>query len=300
MTAHHDLDRQLNAFLLDGPTSLPDSSFDAVRDRTEQTRQRVVLGPWRVPTLNKLIPIGLGAAALVVALLLGSRFIGSSSPNVGGPGVDPTPTPTQAAPVAEPSSAPEGGLPEGPYVLSAPGGSGPQITLTIPAPGWDGDPTGGTLVKNDQSDPPDGAALIGPFIGEFHVYGDPCQWSTTMPETPATTVDEFVAAMTAQASRDASAPVDITVDGHAGKSVTLHVPDDAVFSECDQGYFGSWGSGGESTPARYHQGPGQIDELWILDMNGELIVLDAMYGAETPAEHVDELRAILGSMKFGK
>ena len=56
MTAHHDLDRQLNAFLLDGPTSLPDSSFDAVRDRTEQTRQRVVLGPWRVPTLNKLVP----------------------------------------------------------------------------------------------------------------------------------------------------------------------------------------------------------------------------------------------------
>ena len=47
MTEQHDLDRQLNAFLLNGPTSLPDSSFDAVRDRTEQTRQRVVLGPWR-------------------------------------------------------------------------------------------------------------------------------------------------------------------------------------------------------------------------------------------------------------
>ena len=85
MTEHHDLDRQLNAFLLDGPTSLPDSSFDAVRDRTEQTRQRVVLGPWRVPTLNKLVPIGLGAAALVAVLFLGSRFIGSPSSNVGGP-----------------------------------------------------------------------------------------------------------------------------------------------------------------------------------------------------------------------
>ena len=102
MTEHHDLDRQLNAFLLDGPTSLPDSSFDAVRDRTEQTRQRVVLGPWRVPTLNKLVPIGLGAAALVVALLLGSRFIGSPSSNVGGPASEP---PASAAPSEAPASA---------------------------------------------------------------------------------------------------------------------------------------------------------------------------------------------------
>ena len=102
MTAHHDLDRQLNAFLLDGPTSLPDASFDAVRDRTEQTRQRVVLGPWRVPTLNKLIPVGLGAAALVVALLLGSRFIGSPSSNVGGPASQP---PASAAPSEAPASA---------------------------------------------------------------------------------------------------------------------------------------------------------------------------------------------------
>jgi hypothetical protein len=109
MTEHHDLDRQLNAFLLDGPTSLPDSSFDAVRDRTEQTRQRVVLGPWRVPTLNKLVPIGLGTAALVVALLLGSRFIGSPSSNVGGPASQPpaSAAPTAAAASIEPTTSPE-------------------------------------------------------------------------------------------------------------------------------------------------------------------------------------------------
>lgn len=32
-----------------------------------------------------------------------------------------------------------------------------------------------------------------------------------------------MAAQAAQASRDASAPVDITVDGHAGKSIILYV-----------------------------------------------------------------------------
>jgi hypothetical protein len=63
-----------------------------------------------------------------------------------------------------------------------------------------------------------------------------------------------VAALSAQASRDASAPVDISLDGYAGKSITLHVPDDADFAACDDGLFGSWGTRGED-PSRYAQGP---------------------------------------------
>ena len=102
------------------------------------------------------------------------------------------------------------------------------------------------------------------FGGDLYVYGDPCHWASTTPDTPATTVDELVAALAAQASRDASAPVDITVDGYAGKSITLHVPDDAVFSDCDRDTFGSWTVSLDSAPGldpyRYHQGPGQIDE----------------------------------------
>ena len=85
MTAHNDLDRQLNDFLRDGPDELPYQSFDAVRDRTEQTGQRVVLGPWRVPEMNKFLAIGLGAAAVVVAVFVGAQFFGSPS-GVGGPG----------------------------------------------------------------------------------------------------------------------------------------------------------------------------------------------------------------------
>jgi hypothetical protein len=109
MTAHDDLDRQLDAFLLDGPTRLPDSSFDAVRDRTEQTRQRVFIGPWRVSTLNKLVPIGLGAAAVIGVLFLGSQFIGSPSSNVGGPASQrpASATPTAAAASVEPTTRPE-------------------------------------------------------------------------------------------------------------------------------------------------------------------------------------------------
>ena len=173
-----------------------------------------------------------------------------------------------------------------------------RTTVTIPAPDWYGEPGDGILIKNDNSAAPDGAGMI-TFFGDLYVYGDPCDWSTTRPEEPATTVEELVDALAAQASRDASEPVDITVDGYSGKGITLHVPDDAVFSDCDQGLFGSWGVPGDDvTPFRYHQDPGQIDEVWIVDVNGELAVIDWAHYAGTPAEHVEELRAIVDSITF--
>ena len=125
-----------------------------------------------------------------------------------------------------------------------------------------------------------------------------------MPETTATTVDEIVAALASQATRNASEPVDITLNGHAGKSITLHVPDDAAhtpggFTDCDQGQFCTFGRAPTDCQMWNAQGPGAIDELWIVDVDGEIFLLTGAYYAQTPAEHVDELRAILGSTTFG-
>jgi hypothetical protein len=105
MTAHHDLDRQLTDFLRDGPAELPYQSFDAVRDRTEQTGQRVVIGPWRLPTMNRMLAVGLGAAAVVViGLLLGAQLLGEPT-GLGGPG-EPTPT-LEPTPIPTPTATPE-------------------------------------------------------------------------------------------------------------------------------------------------------------------------------------------------
>ena len=108
MNAHSDLDRQLNDFLREGPDELPYQSFDAVRDRTEQTGQRVVIGPWRFPEMNKIVTIGLGAAAVVVAVFVGAQFFGSPSGGLGGAPeasvAEPTPTP-------EPSPSPSASAP---------------------------------------------------------------------------------------------------------------------------------------------------------------------------------------------
>ncbi len=107
MTAHNDLDRQLTDFLRDGPDELPYESFDAVRDRTEQTGQRVVIGPWRIPEMNRIVTLGLGAAAVVVALLVGAQLVGSPSGGVGfQPSAPAEPTATLAPSPSPAASAP--------------------------------------------------------------------------------------------------------------------------------------------------------------------------------------------------
>jgi hypothetical protein len=315
MTASRDPDRLIHDFLLEGEERLQDQVYDAVRAEIEQKRQRAGFGLWRTPTMNKFLAIGLGAAAAVVALIVGAQLIGS--PN-GGLGADPTPLPTaeptaEATPDPTPSPPAEGGVPEGPFVVTntdAP----VQTTVNIASSGWFPLPGVDALSKDDDGlDPPEavGVALIAwawPAGTAFDVYGDPCQWSTTAPETPATTPDEIAAAFAAQASTDATAPLDITVGGFAGTAVTVHVPmsfdvpnatREEEFADCDEDAFVFYGTdAGDEAIARNAQGPGQIDELWILDVDGSIVILDLAYGPAAPADLVEELRTLAESATF--
>ena len=103
MTRNNDLDRQLTDFLRGGPEELPHQSFDAVRDRTDHTGQRVVIGPWRLPDMNKIVTIGLAAAALAVAVFIGAQVLGSPGGGLGSP---PSSTPDATA-TPEPTPTPE-------------------------------------------------------------------------------------------------------------------------------------------------------------------------------------------------
>jgi hypothetical protein len=172
--------------------------------------------------------------------------------------------------------------------------------MTISAPGWVHLTDVSALEKGESVDNmPEAVVLPGslpPGTG-FLVPADPCQWKSTLSETPATTVDEIVAALAAQASRDASEPVDVTVDGYAGKMITVHVPDDGDWSDCDDGEFVSYANeAGERS--QWHQGPGQIDDFWFVDVEGSIVEIRAMYRPDTPAELVQEMRALVESATF--
>jgi hypothetical protein len=97
MNVSRDPDRLIHAFLFEGAERLNDRVYDAVRADIDTKRQRVVIGPWRLPTMNKLVPIGLGAAALVAVLVVGSQLVGAPVSTLG-PGSAMTPPPTASAP----------------------------------------------------------------------------------------------------------------------------------------------------------------------------------------------------------
>src|SRR3954462_13881240 len=107
MTARRDRDRLIDAFLQEGAEQLHDQVYDAVRTNIDHTRQRAVIGPWRLPTLNKLVPIALGAAVVVAVLVVGARLLPAApGGTVGGaPTAIPTAAPT-IAPTAAPSTSP--------------------------------------------------------------------------------------------------------------------------------------------------------------------------------------------------
>ena len=316
MTATRDPDGMIRAFLLEGDEELHDQVYDAVRAGIDQRRQRVVIGPWRMPIMNRIVGFGAAAAAVVAIVLIGAQLLGTPSGGIGEPGDDPTATPEASVPEATPEPTPSAtswsGIPPGPHVLTGPDDP-VQVTVDVAAPGWAGMSQFDAVSKDDDSlDPPDsvGVALLAwawPAGTGFQVYGDPCQWSTSVPEAAATTPDEIAAALAAQAASEPSAPVDVSVGGFAGKAITLHVPmtydlpgstREERFADCDQAVFGYYGIEGEPEPARNAQGAGQIDELWILDVNGAIVILDAAYGPAAPPDLVEELRTLAESATF--
>ena len=249
--------------------------------------------------MNRYLKIGLAAAAVVVIAVVGFQFLGNS--DTGSPGASesaepsatatPRPSPTPTAP--EQSYGP---LSEGPFRLVYEQLFGVRTTVTIPAPDWHGLLTYTGVEKNGMAGPPQGAGLV-VFGGDMSVYGDPCAWESTRPDDPVASLDEVVAALSAQTSRDATPPVDVTVGGYPGKMLTLQVPEDAVFTDCDGGEFRTLIEVG-TDGARFHQGPGQIDEVWVVDVDGTLVFFDAGYFAATPAEDVEQMRAMVESATF--
>ena len=302
-TSDQDVSRAIRSWLHEDRHEDASRVAGAVLDRVEATpRRRATWWPARrTPVMNKFLAIGLGAAAMVVLLFVGVQLLASPGGGTGGqaiPSATAEPTPT-----AKPSPSIDAGLPVGSSVTLTT--EGLPITATIPAPGWSQEQDEfGSVTKNAGS-APDGAYVMAEWVTtEPFIPSDPCQWESTMPDTPATTLDEIVAALGGQATRNASAAEDVTVDGYAGKVITIEMPEGPYTAgnnpDCDENKLCTLGWGDPPECQMWFQEAGQIDELWIVDVDGEFFFVPGSYFSETPASVVDELGAFLGSMTFGE
>ena len=210
---------------------------------------------------------------------------------------DPTPESTTAA-------APDvliGDLPAGTatYEVQLPDVRPERFVMTVTLPeGWTG-VDGWVLHKNGGVEDRQGVAITIWGAPSF-VYGDPCRWSDSAIEVEPT-VNFMAQALATQQSRDASTPRELSVGGHRAVEVELTVPVDADISMCDsyegEPSFQSWASADGST-ARYHQGPGQRDRVRLIDVDGELVIVDVATWPELPADEHDEILSVLDSMTF--
>jgi hypothetical protein len=210
--------------------------------------------------------------------------------------------PPTAASGAPPQAMPSGtqDLKAGTYAfafpqLDAPGKPFPKALITVPD-GWSID--GGFALSGHAGSP---AQLVVTIWDVVNVYANGCHWAGPMIHAGAT-ADELAAMLAARPLRNATAPVAVSLGGYQGKYLQWSVPSDIrfdaasqSFSDCDGGRFKSWN---DAVGDRYQQGPGQVDRLWILAIEGHRLLVDATYMPAATEQDRTELAEVVNSIAF--
>jgi hypothetical protein len=256
-----------------------------------------------------MIPRGLAlmGGALILSLALGGCQASTATPTPTAtpmpartPTVARTPTPTPAAtPTAAPSSPSstpasralavglQGPLEPGTYVTASPFRS--RVTFSLP-PGWFADLGGPNAVFLDPS--------IGPvsndnglveFLFFDKVYADPCHPNRGfLNPPPGPSVDDLAKALASVPSLVATTPTDVTVAGYHGKQLTLTAPTSIASCSVWQLPLGAINT----------MVSGERDRYWILDINGQRLVIDAHEVPSESAADRAEVQAILDSIRI--
>jgi hypothetical protein len=142
----------------------------------------------------------------------------------------------------------------------------------------------------------DGGTLIVAFWDVNKVYPTGCHWASKPMIDPGPTVDGLARVLHTRPLRHASKPKGVTLGGFHGKYLRWSVPRNMSWAHCRQGYFESWTAKGWASD-RYQQGGGQVDRLWILNVDGQRLVIDAAYLDATKKQRA-ELNRIVHSIQF--
>ena len=254
---------------------------------------------------------GRTAVALSSLLLLGVTSCGGTTEASDGPVATPAAR-TASEAVASPSPAGVVPLPDGPldpgryrFVVSVdcegvtddpiacPEGVAdpPPIPLDVTVPdGWEHLPGFPVLRTVGEPTGEEGALVLGWTSNTVGVQSDPC--SSQSHELPDVTVgpgvDDFVDTVTSQQWFRGTTPVDTKVGGASGRYFTLTGPAD--LSRCEE--WRPW------DPGFYAQGPSNIWEVWVLDVEGHRVSIVADYFPGTSAKTIAQLRQMVKSIRF--
>ena len=162
----------------------------------------------------------------------------------------------------------------------------------VEVPDGYGSPGGWTVDRGADGDPEHHGSVGFWSVGT--VMDDPCHASTGT--DPGPTVRNLAEAIHRQIGHRATAPVPVTLDGHTGLYLEVIGPDRKQLSTCVDHGFTLW-RGDDNVPCTTDV-PGTVFQIWVLDVNGDRIVVnEATSPNETRAEKA-EVRAIAESTHF--
>ncbi len=301
MSAERDTTRIVRSWLRVDEHESADRVLQTVLARLDTTPQRRSWWPARrsLDTNANIVRLSMGAAALVLAAIVGISFL--AGPKVGGPSQTPAPTQSPALRPLPPLSGTHPGTALEPGNYRIRGQVSEEMVATLPA-GWFANSysRGGGVYRivGPVDEGTNRVASLGiTSVGGFNA--DPCpQDSLTRPplEPPiGLTVDDLVAAVRALPIVSLSPPVSIALDGHQGKQIDLTFRE--AVGGCD--YFDLWTTppvAGESWGVPIHAG--WHTTLRILDVNGLRWVVITSYQLDAGDELTRELGQIVDSIKF--
>jgi hypothetical protein len=330
-----EFDRLLAGWLEDDAFVAPASPVEAAVDfARNHPRRRDWLAFARRDAMTARATTGLRPvavfAAVAAVLLIGAAsvaLIGSLPVETARPTTTATAAPTAIAstPPASPSVTPVAVLPL-PRTGSVMAGTYrvefPDSPVTVDLTLEDRWKAGSSFTEQGAAEPWNVQYLLD--AGDFshtiwfytvgNVNTDGCDWEGTQPDPPiGPTVDDFVAALDAQQNTDLSNPVDVVLDGYAGKRVDMRVSERG---DCrpNEGRppLVMWvrPNGQPGAPLVFDPVTPSFITVWILDVDGHRVVVDtylnpAFKAGLGEAAHVEamaqaeaEVLAVMDSMEF--
>jgi hypothetical protein len=253
----------------------------------DQLRSRIVAARRRRVAAAAATTAGLVAVAVGVAMARPGSETGSVEPTD-----RQTPGSGPAYSLVDPQADGSVALPAGRYALAADGGGTSRLAVLQVPEGFHG--FGGWSLGAEE----------GPPNNHFHgvsyhtveaVPEDGCS-RDDQPMDAGTSPEDLVAALDAQKMTSTTAPEPVSLAGHDGMYLELTASQRIRPKRCTDGVFEIWSSGSDGHWLLFE--PGQVDRLWLLDVDGQTVVLDARSVPEVTQDQVDVITDIVESVRF--
>jgi hypothetical protein len=299
MSAERDETRIVRSWLEEGVTALPDRVLDSVLDQLSTTPQR--RATWWPVRRNRSMTssMRLVTAALAVAGIIAiGGYAMLNAPVSPGTEGSPTPSasPTNAATYQLYRSEPFVLKPRR-YAVDAKFES--PFTFTVPA-NWTGleHSSGFALLIKTQNARPFGTVPNLALLGFYKIVGafaDPCIDEAPLDPAPQG-IDGFVAALRSEVGVDAGPVTDTTLGGLPAKTFDLTTSID--YESCPNDPASLWTFNDVGTHTYHENNTGGRSRLWLVDVHGTLILINAELTELATDADSEELDRMVESIQF--